>query len=538
MLVDFETCTDQATFEADVCIIGAGAAGITLSRDLIGAGFRVCLLESGGLDFESSTQDLAQGQSIGFPYYQPGDSRLRFFGGTTSIWGGRCAQLNECDFERRPWVPHSGWPYGKDTLAPYYRRAQHELELEEFEGGEETWDLHGLQAPPFDRDLLRTSFWQFDLVADRFAHRRCRDLMDSPNVTILLHANVIDIQANGDGTAIDKLHIANLRGGRGEARAKIYVLAAGGLENPRLLLASRSIQSTGLGNQNDLVGRFFMEHPHARGGHIVSEHFWQLLKMLPRSYQYEGRRYAALARASETLQQREGILNSSFTISVRQPPNEQMATLKNAYLTLKEELEPNRLGRALWHINRRFLLWAREGIGPALGWFRLKTSRDGLYTVVRGEQAPNPDSRVTLTSEKDALGVPRLALDWRFSDIDKHTVRVLMSALDKEIRRLGLGHVTPSPWLQEEDAPWQIDPLISNHPIGGFHHMGTTRMSASPSEGVVDADCRVHGLGNLFVAGSSVFPTSGWANPTLTLIALTLKLADHIKATHGPRGVR
>ena len=186
-----------------------------------------------------------------------------------------------------------------------------------------------------------------------------------------------------------------------------------------------------------------------------------------------------------------------------------------------------------WHINRRFLLWAREDLGPLIAWSRVKTSGDGLYTVIRAEQAPNPDSRITLTSERDALGVPRIALDWRFSEIDKHTVRVLMSALDKEVQRLGLGHVELSPWLAEDGSPWKIDPLISNHPIGGFHHMGTTRMAASPSEGVVDADCRVHGHGNFYIAGSSVFPTSGWANPTLTILALTLKLADHLKTALG-----
>ncbi|MGI9500477.1 MAG: GMC family oxidoreductase, partial [Geminicoccaceae bacterium] len=127
------------------------------------------------------------------------------------------------------------------------------------------------------------------------------------------------------------------------------------------------------------------------------------------------------------------------------------------------------------------------------------------------------------------LGVPRVKLDWRFSDIDKHTVQVLMSTFDKELIRLGLGRLEPSDWLAEDSALWHTDDLVGNHPVGGYHHMGTTRMAASPREGVVDADCRVHGMGNLFVAGSSVFPTGGWANPTLTILALALRLGDHLK---------
>jgi choline dehydrogenase-like flavoprotein len=182
----------------------------------------------------------------------------------------------------------------------------------------------------------------------------------------------------------------------------------------------------------------------------------------------------------------------------------------------------------LWHLYRRAVLRVREHIGPAIAWANVRRGAYGLYTVIRAEQAPNPDSRVTLTGERDALGMPRVALDWRLSPIDKRSVRVTMEALDGELRRLDLGTCTPEPWLAEDGPDWEVDPLISNHPIGGFHHMGTTRMAASPRAGVVDADCRVHGVANLYVAGSSVFPTGGWANPTLTIVALALRLADHL----------
>ena len=160
---------------------------------------------------------------------------------------------------------------------------------------------------------------------------------------------------------------------------------------------------------------------------------------------------------------------------------------------------------------------------------RLRSGAYGLFVIVRGEQAPNPASRLMLDDERDALGMPRIKLDWRFSEIERHTVRVLMSTFDRELERLGLGKLETSDWLKGEAAEtWQNDPLLGNHHIAGYHHMGTTRMASSPKEGVVNADSRVHALENLYIAGSSVFPTSGWANPTLTILALTLKLADHL----------
>ncbi|MFT5695123.1 MAG: choline dehydrogenase-like flavoprotein, partial [Myxococcota bacterium] len=152
-----------------------------------------------------------------------------------------------------------------------------------------------------------------------------------------------------------------------------------------------------------------------------------------------------------------------------------------------------------------------------------------LYVSVRGEQAPNPDSRVVLSSECDALGVRKANLDWRMSSIDKESVAVLVDNLSKELGRLGLGKVEPSTWLSEQETAWPNDPTVGTHPIGGYHHIGTTRMSASPSEGVVDANSQVHGVHNLFVAGSSVFPTGGWANPNFTIVAMTVRLADHLK---------
>jgi choline dehydrogenase-like flavoprotein len=524
----FSVSDDRAVFETEVCILGAGTAGITLARRLASSGLDVCVLESGGADWEKPIQDLGIGESIGFPYYPLDESRLRLFGGTTAVWGGRVVQLDPIDFERRPWIEHSGWPFGKKELTPYYTDALRSLEVEPVLADETMWDRLGLRQPEFDPDLLRTNFFQFDEQFERFTLRRCDDLIASEKVKVLLHATVLEIRANAEGTAIDSVQIGNLRGGRGVVRARVFVVAAGGLETPRLLLNSRGVQSQGLGNQEDLVGRFFMEHPHARAGRVFPTKLWRLLNLLPRTHRQDGLRYAALGRLSETLQEREGILNSSFTLSVRRHQGTRMPPGKWLFNAIKWKVPHDHRGRSVWWLHRRAKRAFAERFGLASRWLRATSGRQGLYVVARAEQAPNPDSRVLLSDTRDAFGLPQIALDWRFLDVDKRSLHVLMGALDRELQRLSLGRAEASPWLEEADTPWEVDPLISSHPVGGYHHIGTTRMAASPKKGVVDADCRVHGLGNLYVAGSSVFPTSGWANPTLTILALSLRLGDHL----------
>jgi choline dehydrogenase-like flavoprotein len=198
------------------------------------------------------------------------------------------------------------------------------------------------------------------------------------------------------------------------------------------------------------------------------------------------------------------------------------------YRSLKHQLPPDRTRRRLWHTYRDVRGALQRSIKPLIERARSRTGLRGLYLMVRAEQAPNPDSRVILSGDRDALGVPKAALHWQLSRQDKETVSVLAETLGAEFSRVGLGTIEPSEWLDSDDAAWPVDPTVSKHPIAGYHHMGTTRMSDDPSRGVVDAQCRVHGYANLYVAGSSVFPTGGWANPTLTIIALAYRLADEL----------
>jgi len=526
MIKDFNDCTDYAEFECDLCIVGAGVAGVTLARELLSSGLEITLLESGGGDFEQSTQDMAAGDNIGFPYYALDHSRLRFFGGTCAIWGGRTAQLDAIDFEKRDWVPHSGWPFSKNELVPYYQKAQNILEIPM---------VHDNELPsyksPFDQKMLRPSFWQFDEKFDRFTLHNCRDLKDAPNLTILLHATAIKLESSENGIRIESVQIANLKGGHGVIKAKRFVLATGGLEVPRLMLASKTkAHPQGIGNNNDLVGRFFMEHPRARGAHIIPKDAKALFKLLPATRRHNGGRYNMLLRPGEDLQAQEALLNTGFTLSVRRHPGQNEDNIKRAYNAIRHEMPPNNFGRKLWQFVRRSAIYVQDTLGAQINAAKLREKGYGLYAVMRAEQAPNPNSRVTLSGECDVLGLPRIKLDWQFSDIDKHSAAGAMRALDTELRRLDLGHAESASWLEEGGPPWECDPLVSTHPVGGYHHMGTARMADSPKDGVTDADGQVHDIENLYIAGSAVFPTGGWANPTLTIIALTLRMAEKLKS--------
>jgi len=509
---------------ADVAIVGSGAAGQAAARRLLSRGCSVVLIESGGLDHDSATSDLNRGEIIGQDYHPLEHSRLRFFGGTTAIWGGRCAEMDPIDFERREWVDYSGWPIGPDEIASYVGEARRML------GVERGWPEHMPSPAPFDRlsgNELSVRWWRFDPQFDRFTIDRAGDLEDHPRCTLMLHATVREVVLGQDGSAVERLDVRTPDGRRLDIRARHFMLAAGGIENPRILLNSTSVAPAGVGNGHDLVGRFFMEHPHARGGRIVAKADWRWLAAFARR-RVGGVEVSPTLVPTAALQRRESILNSSVTIAVRRAATDNHPLLKRAYLHVKHRTAPNRRGRQLWKATRR-LVRAYTGMTGALHpWLAKRASGLDLALVIRAEQAPNPDSRVLLTDQIDSTGMRRVALDWRLSPIDIHSVAGLVASLNRETSRMDLGSVEQAAWLSHPSGRWVSDNLISAHPIGGFHHMGTTRMASDPRRGVTDGWGRVHGLPNLHVAGSSLFPTGGWANPTLTILALSLRTADRI----------
>jgi len=237
---------------------------------------------------------------------------------------------------------------------------------------------------------------------------------------------------------------------------------------------------------------------------------------------------APVLRLAEATQHERRTLNSIATFKLQRPPALGVPIGNRIYQNLKHNIDPDRRGRALDHLYRGLRAWFHREIRGMFEKWRARAGKSGLYLIVRGEQAPNPRSRVRLSTARDALGSRRADLDWQLADADKHSARVFVETFDAELKRLELGWVEPAEWLSDPSPHWPVDPTVGNHPIAGYHQMGTTRMSANPADGVVTADCNVHGYDNLYVAGSSVFSTSGWANPTLTLVALALRLGDHL----------
>lgn len=489
MLIDARSIESGSVREADVCIVGAGAAGITLARELADGPLRVALLESGGLEADAETQELARGRVYGRPYFTLDAARTRRFGGSTWCWHGLCRPLEASDFAQRDWVPESGWPFGIEELLPYYERAQQVIGLEAFDYGHERWSDD--DRVPFD---LGDEFESrvFQVSPRRFGVAYRDEVTRATNVDTYLFANLTSFAARRKGGRVDAARVATLTGRRFELRARLFVLAAGGIENARLLLVSNDVQAQGLGNGHDLVGRYFMEHPHVVAGGLL-----RASQQLPVDF-YRARdsdriQVAGLLMPSPALQQREGLLSFGAFLA----PSADLPEFEGALASVVAGMD-------------------RPGEPP---------TRQAFFFMNACEQAPNPASRVRLDDQVDALGVPRVRLEWRLSSLDRESLRRGHELLARALGRAGIGRFQVM--LEADESAWP--PGMA----GGRHHMGTTRMHERPERGVVDPDSRVHGLENLYVAGSSVFPTSGSSNPTLTIVALGLRLAARIREVLG-----
>lgn len=509
MHVDARTLEDGSVIDGDLCIVGAGAAGISMALQWIGASRRVLLLEGGGFEYDPRMQELYRDESVGLPYFPLDAARLHYFGGTTGHWAGFCSTLDPMDFETREWVPHSGWPIERATLDPYYERAHKVLELGPYEYGAAAWQRRDPALVPFalDPKVAWTKMWQFSAPA-RLGTLYRDAIVRAPDVHLFTHANVVEIEANESATAVTGVRVRTFEGKELRMRAPRYVLACSTIQNARLLLASRSRAATGLGNAHDLVGRYFMEHLEMPSGNLVT---LGDRSVNAKMYAFEFGRTKArgeLALTPEVQRQRQ-ILNA--TVSLDPAPLDAPAESTFQWAT------PDVVAKM------RAPAVADTAAAPTPSVAGLPLPHT-FHLLTRQEQAPNPASRVTLADERDALGMPRVRLDWRLTDLDRRSFHGFYEALGREMGRTGIGRMQMRDWVQESaDAAWP------SSLGGGWHHMGTTRMHDDPRQGVVDADCRVHGVANLYVAGAAVFPTAGCVNPTLTLVALTLRLADLLK---------
>jgi choline dehydrogenase-like flavoprotein len=531
MFIDARSLDGNTVVETGVCIIGAGAAGITLARSLRSAGFPVAVLESGGFEYDEATQDLDAGDLAGVPNYPIDKSRLRYFGGTTNHWAGTCRPLDPLDFEARATIPLSGWPIRWADLLPWYEQAQQICELGPFNYEPDFWRKEtGLEDLKLDPTRLKTAIFQIS-PPTRFGQTYREDLRQSDNVTVWLNANAVDLRTDPTASTVDHVRAACLGGPGFSVRARYVVLATGGLENARILLLSNRVQPAGLGNTHDLVGRYFMDHPYFPYAAVAR--YAKPNPSIPYVPPLPGKQvFATLATGDESglpgQDDAEGIARFQILLSGSHRIIDGVDSLKTITSGLSHFAVPAHLWDHLGNILRDRDAVAdslyRTVTGRHTSPFPVRMDQDGPVTGagmdILLEQAPSKDSRVTLSPERDALGQNRIILDWRLGEIERRTYRKAQTMVGLEFGRLGIGrvHATPLP-----DRGWPSNILGANH------HMGTTRMSDDPKTGVVDAACRMHGVANLYVAGSSVFPTSGYANPTLTIVAMALRLGDELR---------
>jgi choline dehydrogenase-like flavoprotein len=521
MLIDARELPRETDITTDVCIIGGGAAGITLARELDGQGLGIAVLESGGLEPDPSTQALyggtLSGESFGVDDLE--STRLRYLGGTTNHWSAQCRPFDAIDFERRDgWSP-SGWPFGRDVLDPYYVRAREVCGLAPVD-----FDWHDLVdrygSPPALIDDVTIRANPFVTSPVRFGVTYRDDLAESPDIDVYLWANVTDLPLGQASEAVDRVQAVTLTGNELVVRARVYVLATGGIENARTLLAANRDRPAGLGNEHDLVGRYFSEHLQMTAGLLLVD-----------------ADATALALYESTLYEEPSQPTGEFAVS--------------ASLALTDEA---RRANDLLGVDVIFHPSPEERMRPAqpVGADSLDVGR--LFGVIEeppaaialirtsAEQGLHADSRVTLATETDALGIPRVDLHWEVTAADRANI---LDSLELIARRLGEtgvarmqvapGAVSRNPDAEDGDVDAIAVDRVAFDPEGfevgiGSHHLCTTRMAASPTEGVVDADQRVHAVANLYVAGSSAFATGSAATPTFTIVALTLRLADHLRA--------
>lgn len=545
MLEDIRKLPDGMTVEFDLCIVGSGPVGLSLAREFIGSSLRVCILESGGVELDAATQALAAGETAGDRFVSLSRMRRRQFGGLSNAWnvqvenyaqhGVRHAPFEPIDFEKRDWLAYSGWPFGRDHLDPFYRRASEICGIGSLDYSADSWEERLSKRLPFVGGELETAIFKFGPSARFFGDGRVA-LQGAANITVYLYANVLEIEASENVSEVTGLRVASLSGQRYTVKARRYVLAAGAIENARLLLASNRVQKTGLGNGRDLVGRFFMDHPVIRTGFLFpydrsafSEHALYDMRYLDK--------LTVMGRLvfSEETRRREKLLGFTtlFFPRTRRQQSPAHLAVREFRQAVRERRMPAHTGKLLADFAGNlddFLLdyykhaLRRDHLFPSLsrGGWSTHAGNEKRYEkfelISQTEQSPDPNNRVTLSRTRDRLGsnLPKLTVRWGSSD--KESIHRAHAILLRQLAEVGLGRL----------ALENIDNSVG---LSLHHNMGTTRMHEDPGQGVVDPDGRVHGIANLYIAGGSVFPTGSYANPTLTMVAMALRLADYLKAT-------
>lgn len=475
-----EQSKDQRVIKTEVCIVGAGAAGISMALSFHQMGINVVLLEGGGLEQPDSEERDLYDAKIGEKFYPIGASRLRYFGGSTNHWGGWSRALDSFDFSEKKYFAEKGWPISKEAVYQYYPKAAELCEIPNFErchnGYYETQLTEGLIN--WGDSVFMNKFFVFS-PPTRFGSKYLSVIRNSQYIDAYLHANATKLIFNG--TNIEGVLAQSLTGQQLRVEAKHTILAMGGLENPRFMLNNVGEHfEDGIGNHADWLGRCFMDH----------SGFRPIDLLLPEGLKYKKHKFQTEPVMPVLSMNEDSLLKHQL----------------NNFCVMFKRQKDNKVINSNYKQNP---------------WFDNPPQTAGNYSAqFIFEPSPCKNSRVTLIDDVDALGMKKLKLDWQFNQRDFRSVEKVVELMIKEFGVMNIGRVK---WKR------LFEPKTISEIGGGMHHAGTTKMSSLPEDGVIDENCRVHESTGLYVMGNSVFPHVGFSNPTVTIVALSLRLADHIK---------
>lgn len=507
MIQDATELPAGTVIETDLCIIGGGPAGIVLARHFFDTQVSVCLLESGAFEIDPKVQALSNCKTDG-NYPNPGlnlvSYRERRLGGSSNHWGGWCRPFDPIDFQKRDWVPESGWPITRETLNPYYKVAAELCEVPGFTRAEEdTEEGVGQHFNPliFGRNGKIVSRLIHTGPGTEFGYIYRDELLRSKNVRVLLNSTMDLMVPDRAGKRLESVSVKTLAGNGYKVKAKRYVLATGGVENPRLLLLSNTVIPGGIGNHSGRVGRCFMQHPELVVGHLhVKADRSDVFDLYKEEVFNEKLNSETLGLLCPTAKAQRDAKTMNFALQLNRIEQGKETAADVESIQAYKALELLQSSGEYAYRERAF----KESYAFSL--------------VARVEQSPDLDNRIVLDPERDVLGMNKAKVIWKFTKFDQESVVKSLRIFACEAGAINQGRLSLA----------RADPKDFEYLLWG-HFMGTTRMGESPADSVVDPNCSVHGMSNLYVAGASVFPTSGFANPTMTIVALALRLADHLE---------
>lgn len=519
-LSEQNTCRE---YYCDLLLVGAGVAGLVIADRFRGAGYTVDILESGGINYEQASQDLNVAEMAGKYHAGTKDGRFRMYGGSTSRWGAQLLTMMPSDFESKAHIPGTGWPLSSSDLTPYLHASELLLGVDHFSYCS---DLHNYLPSPVPHLSEPGLQYRFSKRASynyrNMAHTLGKKCKDDKNTRVFLHATATNIFLNESGSSVSYLQVRAPNGKAFRFHGKQVVLASGSIEICRLLLASYTVHSNGIGNTSDQLGRWFHDHLAVNAAVLCPKDREQFLNKISPWY-LENTRHNLKFSTTAAWQARNKVTNVSGQLLFEYNSS-------SLFAWLSHQVHSYKFGSASHSFRSAPLLNSPSEIFDIfhLIWMRVAARRlwcpktANIMLRIDSEQCPTPDNRITLSRNLDVLGMPKAVIHWHWGECERRSFAAYKQLFAAQWKAWNVGELT---WLVdfEKNSDWD------KHAIDSYHIMGGTRMSNNPTSGVVDSHLAVHGIANLSIASLSVFPSGGSANPTLTLMMLALRLADRLK---------